>query len=254
LKKGKTRSRVLNLAAFVCFLLALTLVVLLRLSQMPRAVAWYNKYTDTLSNFEQWMQTHGATWYSVAMILLNFVLKAVVPWFPISCICVASGVLFKWYYAIAINVAGLTILFTIKYYWGRRYGGGNAEKILVRYNNAHQFIDSSQIGSSIVLFFLRLVPCMPVNAVSQLYGTTTISYWKYLLVSLVGFSYKLFSYTIIGRNVYNPMSASFLLPFVFLALFSGMVILALNGVIEVSQGWLFTRLQRKQNGAQETNQ
>ena len=149
MKKGKTRSRVLNLAAFVCFLLALTLVVLLRLSQMPRAVTWYNKYTDTLSNFEQWMQTHGATWYSVAMILLNFVLKAVVPWFPISCICVASGVLFKWYYAIAINVAGLTILFTIKYYWGRRYGGGNAEKILVRYNNAHQFIDSSQIGSSI---------------------------------------------------------------------------------------------------------
>ena len=246
LKNGKTRSRVLNFAAFVCFLFARVLVVILRLAQMDRVITWYQKYTDTLAHFESWMQTNGATWYSVMLILLNFVLKAVIPWFPISCICVASGVLFDWYYAIPINVAGLAILFTIKYYWGKRYGGGNARKILARYKGASEFIDSSQVGSAVVLFVLRLVPCMPINSVSQLYGTTDIPFWKYLIVSLVGFSYKLFSYTLIGRNVYDPMSAKFLLPFVFLSLFSGIVILALNGVIEFSQGRPFMRLQKKE--------
>ena len=80
-------------------------------------------------------------------------------------------------------------------------------------------------------FFLRLFPCIPINSVSQLYGTSDIGYWKYLVVSLLGFSYKLFSYTIIGRNVYDPLSAKFMLPFVFLFLFSGFVLLGLNGVL-----------------------
>lgn len=245
MKDGKTRSRVLNVAALICFLFALTLVVILRLAQLDRVVRWYNNYTNTLAHFETWMQNNGATWYSIMLILLNFVLKAVIPWFPISCICVASGVLFQWYLAIPINVAGMALLFTIKYLWGKRYGGGNAKKILAHYKGASEFIDSSQVGSAVVLFVLRLVPMMPINSVSQLYGTTDIAFWKYLIVSIIGFSYKLFSYTLIGRNVYDPMSAKFLLPFVFLSLFSGFVILALNGVIHVSQERLFMRPFKK---------
>ena len=230
----------MNFAAFICFLLALALIVFLRLIEMGEAMEWYYKYTDTLSNFEQWIQTHGANWRSVLIILGNFVLKAVIPWFPISCICVVSGALFPAYTAIAINVVGLALLFTIKFFWGKRFGGGNAEKILRKYDRASKFIDQSKLGSAIVLFFLRLVPCVPINSVSQLYGTTGISYWKYLLVSLVGFSYKLFSYTIIGRNVYDPLSAKFLLPFVFLFLFSGFVLLGLNGVIGLT-GYLSSK-------------
>ena len=230
----------MNFAAFICFLLALALIVFLRLIEMAEAMEWYYKYTDTLSNFEQWIQTHGANWRSVLIILGNFVLKAVIPWFPISCICVVSGALFPAYTAIAINVVGLALLFTIKFFWGKRFGGGNAEKILRKYDRASKFIDQSKLGSAIVLFFLRLVPCVPINSVSQLYGTTGISYWKYLLVSLVGFSYKLFSYTIIGRNVYDPLSAKFLLPFVFLFLFSGFVLLGLNGVIGLT-GYLSSK-------------
>ncbi|MCM1365317.1 MAG: VTT domain-containing protein [Faecalibacterium sp.] len=236
MNKKSNRSNILNFAAFICFTLALVLLVLLRLFQIESVVVWYNKYTDTLASYEQWIQSNGTSLFSVAMILANFVIKAIIPWFPISCICVAAGVLFPWYYAILINVAGLVLLFTIKFFWGRRFGGGNAEKILSKYDNAHEFIDSSKLGSKMVLFIARLFPCLPINSISQLYGTTSISYWKYLLVSLIGFTYKLFSYTLIGHNVYNPMSASFILPFVFLFLFSGIVILALNGVISITVG------------------
>ena len=221
----------MNFAAFICFVLALVLIILLRLIEMDEAMEWYYKYTDTLNRFERWIQTNGATWLSVFIILGNFVLKAVIPWFPISCICVVSGVLFPAYISIPLNFVGLALLFTIKFFWGRRFGGGNAEKILRKFDRASKFIDQSKLGSAIALFFLRLVPCVPINSVSQLYGTTPIGYWKYLIVSLIGFSYKMFSYTIIGRNVFDPLSLKFLLPFVFLFLFSGFVLLGLNGVI-----------------------
>ena len=226
----------MNFAAFICFLLSLSMIVFLRLSRMEQVLDWYNNYTDTLSSFEQWIQHYGATWYSVAIILGNFVLKAVVPWFPLSCICVACGMLFSGVQAIAINAVGAALLFTIRYFWGKRFGGGNAEKLLSKNEKAEQFVERSKIGSAVVLFFLRLFPCVPINAVSQLYGTSDIGYWKYLLVSLAGFSYKLFSYTIIGRSAFDPMSATFLVPFIFLFLFSGLVLLAFNGVFTLSGG------------------
>ncbi len=231
----KSRSYVLNFIAFICFTVALALIVLLRLFQVEQFVEWYNKYTSTLEDFDRWIQANGATWFSVAVILANYTLKAVIPWFPLSCICVAAGVLFKWYYATAINLIGLTILFTIKFFWGKRYGGGNAEKILSKYDRAHQLVDRSKLGSTVILFLLRFVPGTPVNSVSQLYGTTDISFPKYLIVSLLGFSYKLFSFTTIGRNVFDPASAKFIVPLISLSIFTGVAILSLNGVIGLTR-------------------
>lgn len=228
------RKNIIAFAAFICFSLVLVLTVLLRLFQIEQVVTWYNKYTDTLASYEAWVQQNGATFLSVAVILANFAVKAVLPWFPISCIMVCAGVIFKWYYAILINIAGLVILYTIKYFWGRHFGGGNAEKILEKYDNVHSFIDRGKLGSRLVLFSLRLVPCMPLNAVSQLYGTTGMEYYKFILISIAGSAYKIFSYTIIGRNVYDPMSAKFIVPFILLLFFSGVVLLSLSGVISVS--------------------
>lgn len=223
----------LNTMAFICFLLALVLIVLLRVFRLDTFLEWYARYNDTLLTYEIWMQTYGATWISVLSILVNYALKALIPWFPIPCLCVVSGVLFEWYYALLINIAGMIILFTIKFFWGRKFGGGNAEKILAKYDTAHNFIDSSKLGSRLVLFVLRFVPCVPVNSVSCLYGTTNIPYYKYIVISVLGFTYKLFSYTIIGRNVFDPASASFIVPFILLLIFSGMVLLTLSGAFGI---------------------
>ncbi len=234
MEKSKRQKNLISFASFICFSSALVLIVLLRLFQIDQVVLWYSKYNDTLRSFESWIMQNRAPILSAVVILANFAIKAVVVWFPLSCIMVAAPVLFKWYWAIAINVAGLVILFTIKYFWGKRFGGGNAEKILANYDSAHRFIDKGKLGSTVVLFVLRLVPCMPINAVSQLYGTTGMKYGKYILLSVAGFSYKIFSYTIIGRNVYDPMSAKFIVPIILLLLFSGMVLLSVSGVISIT--------------------
>ena len=233
MKKRKSKTYAINTMAFICFVLALALIILLRIFSNDRFTQWYSRYIDTLASYEVWMQTYGATITSVLIILLNFFLKAVIPWFPIACMCVASGVLFEWYYALLINVIGMIILFTAKFYWGRRFGGGNAEKILSKYETAYEFIDKSRLGSGVVLFFLRFVPCFPVNSVSTLYGSTDISYLRYIIISVVGCLYKLFSYTTIGRNVFDPASASFIVPMIILLIFSGMMLLSLSGALQL---------------------
>ena len=224
----------MNFMAFICFVLALALIVLLRIFSLESFTVWYSTYVDTLASYEEWMLTYGATLTSVLLILLNFFLKSAIPWFPIACMSVASGVLFEWYYALLVNLAGVVILFTAKFFWGRRFGGGNAEKILTKYETAYEFIDKSRLGSGVVLFFLRLVPCVPVNSVSCLYGSTDISYPRYIIISVLGYSYKLFSYTLIGRNVFDPASASFIVPFILLLIFSGMMLLSLSGALELT--------------------
>ncbi len=233
MKKKRNKTYALNFIAFICFVLALCLIVLLRVFNHESFIRWYSKYVDTLASYEEWMLTYGSTLTSVLLILLNFLLKALLPWFPIACICVASGVLFEWYYALIINLVGMIILFTTKFYWGRRFGGGNAEKILSRYETAYEFIDESRLGSGVVLFFLRLSPCMPVNSVSCLYGSTDISYTRFIILSVIGYSYKLFSYTLIGRSVYDPASASFIVPLILLLIFSGMMLLSFSGALQL---------------------
>ena len=235
MKRGRSKTYAINTGAFICFVLALALIILLRVFNSDSFILWYSKYVDTLASYEEWMLTYGASITTVLLILVNFFLKAAIPWFPIACMCVASGVLFEWYYALIINLAGLVILFTAKFFWGRRFGGGNAEKILAKYETAYEFIDKSRLGSGVVLFFLRLVPCLPVNSVSCLYGSTDISYPRYIIISLAGYSYKLFSYTLIGRSVYDPASESFIVPLILLLIFSGMMLLSLSGALELTK-------------------
>lgn len=233
MKKEKSIRYTLNISAFLCFVFAFVLVLLLRLFKAEPFLEWYSKYTDTLLSFEILMQAYGASAVSVVFILLNYTVKAVIPWFPISCICVVSGVLFTWYYAIIINVVGLIILFSIKFFWGRKFGGGNAEKILRKYDRVYNFIDKSKKGSPAVLFALRFMPGVSVNSVSGLYGATDISYKTFILTSLAGFTHKLFSYTLIGRNVFDPASASFIVPFITLSVFSGIALLVISGMISI---------------------
>lgn len=232
MNKSKSWSYALRLMALVCFSLVLTLLVLLRVFQTDSFIRWYARYTETLVNFEIWIENYGATPLAVLIILVNYALKAVMPWFPVSCICVASAVIFKWYDALVINIIGLIILFTLKFLWGRRFGAGNAEKLVRKYEFIQEIIDSNHLSSGVVLFITRLLPSIPINSVSCVYGTTDMPLWRFLVISVIGFLYKAITYIIIGRNVFDPASASFIVPFIPHVMLSGIIFLSLSSALE----------------------
>ena len=228
--KEKKRSNIFNMLAFLNFAAAVGLVVLLRFFETEEFTRWYGQYISALDSYEKWIETYGATFIAVIVILLNYLIKSFVPWFPISCLCVASAVIFRWYIAAAINIFGFCLFFTVRFFKGRKHGGGKAEKLLEKYDRPHNLIESGRAGSKVILFFARLLPGVPLGAVSVFYGSTQISYAEYLTVSLLGISYKLFSYITIGRHVFDPASVSFVGPFIPLLVFAGFVLLSLGGV------------------------
>ena len=107
-KGYKKRSNAFNFAAFLCFSCALVLIILLRMFQIEEVVEWYNKYTETLASYEAWIKQNGATLLSAVIILVNFAVKAYIPWVPISFLMVISGALFEWYIAICCKVCYLS--------------------------------------------------------------------------------------------------------------------------------------------------
>ena len=242
--------------AFLFLLFALMLIVFMRMFEKPGFVEWYSKYAEILLSVEEWIEYIGQSSWTILIyliLLLNFILKTVVPWFPLTFIMFLSGMVLDWYIAIPINLIGSTLLFTIKFYWGRKWGGGNAEKILQHFDKAHIFVVQGKVGSKMVLFFSRMTPLIPINSVSQLYGTTTMPFWQYILISIAGFSYKLFSYTMIGRNVFNPLSSSFLIPLIALLIISGLVLLLINALISATSPF-FKRLSEKKGNISNEQQ
>ena len=152
---------------------------------------------------------------------------------PITAVCVIAGMVFPTPIAVAVNFAGMTLLMTIKFYWGKHLGGGTIHKILTRYDNVRRMMESGKRSTDWILVLFRLVPYFPINSISQLYGALEYDYWKFILLSLLGFTPKIISYSMIGRHVYNPFSLAFMLPIVIIFTISGVSILAVNKFIDI---------------------
>jgi uncharacterized membrane protein YdjX (TVP38/TMEM64 family) len=93
-----------------------------------------------------------------------------------------------------------------------------------------RLIKSDGTGNPALLIALFLVPGMPINSISGIYGSFNFGYWRFILLSVIGFMPRLISFTFVGRNVFDPLSPGFLVPIMLLAFFSGISLLSVNGV------------------------
>ena len=70
-----------------------------------------------------------------------------------------------------------------------------------------------------------------------MYGKMGYNFWHYLFISLLGYSLKITSFTMIGYNAADPFSARFIVPLVVILFISGVGILGMN--------FIFTRVRKK---------
>ena len=92
-------------------------------------------------------------------------------------------------------------------------------------------VEQDGSGNPWLLVMLCVIPGIPVNTVSSLYGSMNFGYRKFLLLSTLGFLPRLVSYTIVGRNAFDPLSIGFLLPLTIICILSAITLLSTNGVI-----------------------
>ncbi|MCR4615211.1 MAG: VTT domain-containing protein [Clostridiales bacterium] len=230
-KKNQARKRLLNFLGGLLLTLAVVLVVIWICSRDPEIMGWYAKYQTSLTNMETRIMSIDNVVMLISAILLFYLIKSVVPIIPISALCFLVGAVMPLYAAVSINILGLTIMLTVKFFWGRKLGGGSVHSVLQKNESILRFFEHDGNANPWILFVTRLVPIFPVNSVSQLYGAIGFDYPSFLIVSLGGFMPNLVSYTIVGRHMYDPLSSKFLIPLIIIIAITGVSILAVNVIL-----------------------
>lgn len=230
LKKRKKQKKLLLFGGLILLALSLAVFVLLISLRFDELWRWYTQIKNSLAQLEQFILHIDIAWLFALAILLLFAVKSVIPIYPTSTVCFLTGAVLPMYFAIPVNVIGFAVLLTVRYFWGSRFGAGNAWKIISKTDTLRRLIQQDGKGNPALLVALRLIPGIPVNSISGIYGSFDFGYVRFVLFSLVGFMPRLISYTFVGRNIFDPLSAGFLVPLMLILFFTGTSLLSVNGI------------------------
>lgn len=175
---------------------------------------------------------------SVLVIIFIFFIKAYVPILPLSIVCLLGGSFFGkyWWVAVFINLLGLALMFYLRFNSGR-VKGENYMQNLIRRNKYMRFLlDDNGISSYSLLAVFRFFPCFPLNFVSRLYGANKdCKFGRYMLISVLAVAPRVYVYTRLGKELFNPFSKTFIILLMFFAGFSGLGVFIANTVIYVKR-------------------
>ena len=231
MKKRKTGNpkKILLFVGLSLLAFSLAVFVLLFTLQYDDLWGWYSQARESLIRLEAWITEIRQPWLFVMVILFVFLLKNFIP-YPLSSVCFLTGVVLPMYMAIPVNLAGISMLLATQYFWGKRFGPGYSWRFLRRWETLADLIEHDGSGNPMLLAALRLIPFVPINSVSKIYGSLNFSFWHYLVLSILGLLPRLISFTIVGRNLFDPLSPGFLVPLAVIAFISGISLLSVNGV------------------------
>ena len=226
--KQKRRHSLINLIGVLLLVISGLLIALLFYVNSAQLQGMYALYRDRLHDLENYVLGLRNLWLIALAVLLLYILKSVSVPVPLWLMVVTSGLVLPIYITFAVNIMGMVILVSIKYFWGRRLGGGQVKRLLELNRDISNFLEGDSKSKPWLLFLFRAVPSIPLNPVSQIYGAMGFDYVDYLLISLLGFMPSLITYTMAGNNAYRPLSIPFLIPLIIIFSLSGISVIGIN--------------------------
>lgn len=234
-QKNLDRKGALNFSAICLFAGAVILSAITIVMSSKIGEGGWNEFMLKLDEMLALIRSLPNKWLMLIAILLVFLLKNFIP-IPFPFIFIMSGIIFDSYKAVIINVIGFSMVLMTKYLWGRKFGGGAAIKQLQKYDNVREMMYRPGNAKLGVLVALRLIPAVPVNMVSNIYGGMKFPPVRFLIASLIGFFPKIWTYSVVGGNVSQPFTWRFMGPIVALFILSGTVTLLVNVILEKTKG------------------
>ncbi|MBQ3518396.1 MAG: TVP38/TMEM64 family protein [Clostridia bacterium] len=213
---------------------AAVLLIISFLMHLEPVQAKYAQWLTYLDDFEYQITTLEDKWMIVIVLFLLFLVRCILPFYPLSVILVISGVVFPSWIAFLINMGGMALGMGIRFYTGKEMGEGYTLKLLRKYPIFDVILEKNGLSNSVLLFLFRLFPGVPPNSVSQIYGSLEFPVKKYFLISLAGIAPRMLMYSFIGRSVTDPLSPSFLAPIIVLLTLSGISLLGFHAIIALS--------------------
>ncbi len=148
-------------------------------------------------------------WLAAAFLLLLYAVKSLSIVFPLIVLNIAGGFLFPPATAILVNVLGVLIELTIPYWVGRGSRRSTAGRLTRKYPKLLDAVSFQQGNALFLSFFLRIISCLPGDAVSMYLGAIRLPFSKYLLGSFLGTLPGTITATLIGTSVDDPSSPIF---------------------------------------------
>ncbi|MBR0536477.1 MAG: TVP38/TMEM64 family protein [Clostridia bacterium] len=231
LTKEQRRRRNLRRSAYGCFIGAAVLIVItfgLTIPQVQKSLADINAWFVSLELFIARYESYPAFF----LLIFLFALKSFVPLIPQSVLFIASGMVFSEVTAFFINALGVAVLYSLKFLWGKKKGGGGVHKLANRSQAVYRFMDFGGKGNRWMLALMRFVPFFPTNTVSRAYGGTEMKLDSYLAFSMLGFLPRLVLWSFISFSIFDPFSVEFMTPIIILLIISGISLLLVNVLLE----------------------
>lgn len=220
-----------NLISNIIILVTLSLLVFLAIVLYNHArlevrfdtlINWFKQIDDAVVNLDSDTEI-------IICIFALYIAKCQLP-IPMGFLCVISGMVFPLAQAVLINLAFTAFFFIVKYIEGKFIGGGWTGMILgmKQLHFVRDWIQFKGNGNPYVLFVSRLVPSIPLGMVSKYYGSMRYDFIYYTIISLLGFSPRLYIYTKIGSAIYNPFSVQFIVLLMIIVGFTGISVFTFN--------------------------
>ena len=147
---------------------------------------------------------------AAAFLIVLYALKSMSIFFPIVILYFAGGFIFPTWVAILVNTAGAAVALAVAYGVGRISGGSLVEKFEDKYPKVAYILSAWSANPTFAAFFLRIISCLPGDAVSMLLGARKMPFGKYITGSILGYLPGLIASTLVGASITDPSSPMFL--------------------------------------------
>ena len=137
-----------------------------------------------------------------AVILAVYVVKALVFVLPASVIYVAVGTILPPWLAVTVNLTGIFLEVTVTYLLERFLGKDAVYKLLSKKEKGRQLLEKNPGAKAGVILGIRAVPVFPIDAISLFYGASGVPYVKYAGLSVLGVSWRVILFTLLGDAVF----------------------------------------------------
>ncbi|MBO5064642.1 MAG: TVP38/TMEM64 family protein [Clostridia bacterium] len=232
-KVNKAAKRKANVkrSASICFCAAIALVVITYIMNLPEirkslqdVYTWFERIENYIAGYDK-LAAFG-------IIMALFSVKSVLAFIPFSVLFISSGMVFSAPVAMGVSVLGFVLIISVKFFWGKKFGGGNAHKLAVKSKSVTRFMDFKGKGNKWMLVVLRFVPFVPVGTVSRAYGATEMKYLPFVGLSVLGFLPRVVLWSFVGTNIFDPFTPTFMAPIIVLLIISGISLKIWDAVLD----------------------
>lgn len=147
--------------------------------------------------------------FAAVFLVLLYAFKSLTVFFPVVILNVLGGFLFKPFYALIINSIGVLVKLIIPYWIGRASGTGLADKLCKKHPKIAEIVGEGSDNNFFMSFFLRVISCLPDDAVSMYFGARRVPFWTYLIGSFLGTLPFMVSSTLLGTSITDSASPVF---------------------------------------------